>query len=101
MTHLLAVQKCTEFVGTCACMTRPLGSIPSNVAQLVLSCCCILSDLIDDSQSQYALVLGVDDGLQQPHWRERLKMPRSLLAALAVQCLLLREEGGWVAAMLL
>jgi len=77
-------------------MARLLGSIPSNLTYLVLlSCCCTLSDLIDDSQSQYALVLGVDDGLQQPHWRERLKMPRSLLAALAVQCLLLREEGGW------
>lgn len=39
------------------------------------------------------MVLGVDDELQQPHWRDRLKMPRSDLAALAVQALLLKDAG--------
>jgi hypothetical protein len=51
-------------------------------------------DLIDDSKSSYQLVLGVDDSIQKPHWRQRLRMPRSLLAALAVQCVMLRDAGA-------
>lgn len=49
--------------------------------------------LIDDRGS-YQLVLGVDDSIQAPHWRQRMRMPRSLLAMFAVQCLLLRDEGA-------
>lgn len=48
--------------------------------------------MIDDRGS-YQLVLGVDDSIQQPHWRQRMRMPRSLLAMFAVQCLLLKDEG--------
>jgi uncharacterized protein YbjT (DUF2867 family) len=49
--------------------------------------------LIDDSRP-HQLELGVDDSIQQPHWRHRLRMPRSLLAVLVVQLLLLRDEGA-------
>lgn len=58
-------------------------------------CCdvlCCPADLIDNTGS-YQLVLGVDDSIQQPHWKHRIRMPRSLLAMLAVQCLLLKDEG--------
>jgi hypothetical protein len=53
---------------------------------------CCGSDLIDDSRP-HLLELGVDDSIQQPHWRHRLRMPRSLLAVVVVQLLLLRDEG--------
>lgn len=53
----------------------------------------IYADLVDPPAGTHQVVLGVDDELQQPHWRERLKMPRSDLAALAVQALLLKGEG--------
>jgi hypothetical protein len=43
-------------------------------------------------------VLAVDDELQRPHWSARMKMPRELLAQLAVHCLLLADEGAWRAA---
>lgn len=52
----------------------------------------LLADLTDSS-GDFQLVLGVDDSIQAPHWRQRLRMPRRLLALLAVQCLLLRDEG--------
>lgn len=58
-------------------------------------CCPWPSDLVDPPGGQHQVVLGVDDELQRPHWRERLRMPRSDLAALAVQALLLRDEGQW------
>jgi hypothetical protein len=62
----------------CSCTLCTAGPVPA--------------DLIDDNGA-FQLVLGVDDTIQQPHWRQRLRMPRRLLALLAVQCLLLRDEG--------
>lgn len=66
-----------------------------NLAQpLAVPAAAAAADLIDDSKSSYQLVLGVDDSIQKPHWRQRLRMPRSLLAMLAVQCLTLRDAGA-------
>ncbi|WIA11777.1 hypothetical protein OEZ85_011871 [Tetradesmus obliquus] len=50
--------------------------------------------LVDPPAGRHVVALAVDDALQQPHWRQRLKMPRADLAALAVQCLLLKDAGG-------
>lgn len=49
--------------------------------------------LVDAPGGQRGLVLGVDDELQLPHWRQRLKMPRADLARLAVAAVLLRDSG--------
>lgn len=53
-----------------------------------------IADLVDPPAGRHVVALAVDDALQQPHWRQRLKMPRADLAALAVQCLLLKDAGG-------
>ncbi|KAF8071046.1 SARED1 [Scenedesmus sp. PABB004] len=50
--------------------------------------------LVDRPAGRHVVVLGVDDSLQAPHWRERLKMPRADLAALAVAALALRDRGA-------
>jgi hypothetical protein len=57
------------------------------------------ADLVDPPAGRHIVQLAVDDALQQPHWRQRLKMPRSDLAALAVHCLLLKDAGALAAAL--
>lgn len=52
-----------------------------------------LPDLVDVPAGRHQIVLSVNDGLQVPDWRQRLKMPRGDLAYLAVQALLLRDQG--------
>eukprot|EP00878_Enallax_costatus_P038284 GHUV01043475.1.p1 GENE.GHUV01043475.1~~GHUV01043475.1.p1 ORF type:complete len:280 (+),score=73.80 GHUV01043475.1:34-873(+) len=49
--------------------------------------------LVDALTGCHQIVLGVDDEFQKPHWQQRLKMPRGDLAVLAVQSLLLRDQG--------
>lgn len=50
--------------------------------------------LVDTPAGRHQIVLSVDDGLQVPDWRQRLTMPRGDLAVLAVQALLLRDQGA-------
>jgi hypothetical protein len=81
MHSICGCAKITAYVRytCCSCTFCTAGPVPA--------------DLIDDSGA-FQLVLEVDDTIQQPHWRQRLRMPRRLLALLAVQCLLLRDEGA-------
>lgn len=73
------------------CALQPLNTMCSDSV--------VHADLIDDSRP-HQLELGVDDSIQQPHWRHRLRMPRSLLAVVLVQLLLLRDEGEQTATVL-
>jgi hypothetical protein len=60
-----------------------------------VACAAVFADLIDAPGGQRGLVLGVDDELQRPHWRQRLKLPRADLARLAVAAVLLRDSSEW------